>query len=99
MKFLKFIVGLAWLAISIFLAVPSVASAHPMSLDEAIRDAHGQSPRLQQALSTAEEMGWKQTESFSAFLPTVSVSANHFFSVQYQLLDVNFGGNPSTFPL
>lgn len=57
-----------------------------------------QAPKLERAHSLAEEASWQRVESYSGFLPTVTASGNYLFDKRYMLVDMNFGGSPTTVP-
>ena len=66
---------------------------------EAIKEGLRNSPQVQSAEAQAEEKSWGKIGTLSGFLPSLSVNAQHFFSAQYQYLNVNFTGTPSRFPM
>ena len=70
-----------------------------LSLTKALSEAKAQSPVYQRLAAASDEASWKPLEAVSVNLPKLTASANHFFSLKYQSLDINFGGQPATFPL
>ena len=62
------------------------ASTEKLDLNSAINVAISKSPRIKQTVARKSELDWAETESFSGFLPNVSVSANHFFDNTFQVL-------------
>jgi protease secretion system outer membrane protein len=76
------------------LSVSSLASAEPLSITGLIELAMKNSPTLQKAEAERNEGAWKKVEGISNFLPTLALSANHFFDKKYQYLDIPFGGGP-----
>jgi outer membrane protein TolC len=73
--------------------------AGPLTLDKAVEEAMVHSPQVQKAQAAVKEAGWKKAEVFGAgFLPRISATAYHYFSPQYTLTNINFGGNILTFP-
>ncbi len=72
--------------------------AKSLTLDEALQLGLQNSPKVQKAKAASEEAHWKKVEAYGGFLPSVSVSAQHLFSKQYQFLDVNLGAGATTIP-
>ena len=70
----------------------------PINLSEAISLGLAHSPRIEKAEAGKEEAAWKKTESWSGILPYISLEAQHSLAKKYQLLDIDFGGNPATIP-
>jgi outer membrane protein TolC len=72
------------------------------TLSGLVAEAMAHSPVLQKADAENKQASWKKSEGFSSFLPTVSLSANHFFEKKYQYLDVTLGASaieiPQIFP-
>jgi outer membrane protein TolC len=89
-----------FLIVSSLAYVATAAAAEPASitLNEAISEARTQSPKLQRAESVAEESSWKKTESYSGFLPTVSLSSTYLTNYRYALTDITLGGAPVSVP-
>jgi len=75
----------------------TIAAAPSLTLEQAIVQAHRESPRLQRINAAAEEASWKPLEAMSSNIPKLNFSVQHFFGVKYQMLDIDFGG-PATFP-
>ena len=69
-----------------------------LHLEDAVAEARQKNPLLMKAEAAKSGASWKKLEALSGHLPKISASATHFFDLQYQLLDVNFGGGPVTFP-
>ncbi|MBC7690827.1 MAG: TolC family protein [Methylotenera sp.] len=69
-----------------------------LNLNDAVQEAVAHSPRLAQAQASREESFWKKTEALSGFLPSVNVTAQHFFAKKYQFTDIVFGGAPASIP-
>ena len=76
----------------------SVPASGLLSLDGAVKEGESRSPKVLKAEAAFEASAWKKTETLSGFLPSINLSANHFFAEKYQFLDINFGGNPATIP-
>lgn len=74
------------------------AFAVSLDLPTALSTARRQSPEVQKAASQLEEARWRKVESYSSFLPKVQASGNYLLDYKYMFTDVNFGGNPVTFP-
>lgn len=70
-----------------------------LSCDEAVAEGIKNSPQIQIAEAQLEEKAWGRVGFFSGLLPHFSMSAQHFFSAQYQYLNTSFGGNPTRFPM
>jgi outer membrane protein TolC len=70
-----------------------------LSVVDAVLEGLRHSPQIQSAEARFEEKDWGRVGALSGFLPTISVSAQHFFSAKYQYLNTNFGGNPAQFPM
>lgn len=82
-----------------FVALVSIqAQAESLRLNEAVQEALGNSPKVQRSESQYRETGWKKTESYSGFLPTLSANATYLFDKKYALVDVNLGGAPMSIP-
>lgn len=69
-----------------------------LTLEMTLTEARAHSPRLQMALSQANEADWKKVEALSGFLPQLSISASHFFNYKYETASINIGAGPLTFP-
>ena len=73
-----------------------------LTLDAALQSAFQNSPTLQKLEAQKEQAKWQGIEGAMVFVPTVGLTANHFFEKKYQLLDVPFGGQnveiPQIFP-
>jgi outer membrane protein TolC len=87
-----------FLLVSIF-SLHVVGAETGLTLEEALREGQGHSPALDKLRASESEAAWKPLEALSDNLPKISVSATHFFDLQYQALNVNFGGSPTSFPL
>ena len=70
-----------------------------LSCEEAVVEGVRNSPQIQAAEAQLEERGWGKVSLLSGFLPSISLSAQHFFAAQYQYLNTNFSGNPTRFPM
>ncbi len=83
----------------IILALLSLqAQAEGLRLEEALQEAVGNSPKIQKSESQYRESGWKTTESYAGFLPTLSADASYLFDKNYALVDVELGGNMLSIP-
>jgi outer membrane protein TolC len=81
--------------------VPARAALPPLTLEQAVEQAHEKSPQLARARAAASEASWKPLEAISGNLPRLSASATHLFDVKYQFVDINLGSPlsiPSVFP-
>lgn len=74
------------------------AQADGLRLNEALQEALGNSPKVQRSESQYRETGWRKTESYSGFLPTLTANASYLFDKKYALVDVNLGGAPLAIP-
>lgn len=54
------------------------------------------SPIVQRARAMKDEARWKKIETYNGFLPTISMSAQHLLSKEYQYVDMNLGSGSST---
>ncbi len=70
-------------------------AAQTYTLESALETAYQQSPALQKLEAQRDEYKWKNAEGLSVFIPSVGLSANHYFEKQYQLLDVSIGNGPN----
>ncbi len=70
-----------------------------LTLEDALQQVLRGSPRLQRAQAAANEADWKQVEARSYFMPTLALSANHYFDQKYQLTDVQLGPTVASIPL
>ncbi len=88
--------GLGFSALTLILFPAHAVQAEPKTytLNEALSTAVEHSPVLQKSQASLDEMRWKNTEGASVFLPSLQLTANHFFERKYQLLDVSIGGGP-----
>ncbi len=74
------------------------AHSEGLKLNEALQEALSNSPKVQKSESQYRETGWRKTESYSGFLPTLSANASYLFDKKYALVDVNLGGAPMSIP-
>lgn len=65
--------------------------AETFTLDKALNKI-GDSPSYKQAQSQADEATWKKVETFSVFLPSVSLTGNYYFTKKYAVTDFQFAG-------
>lgn len=79
--------SLCWFA---FAEEPAVSQE--LTLEQALSEALGSSPKIDRAHSKAEEASWARVESAQGFLPTLTLDANHLLSKKYMVLDMNLGG-------
>ncbi len=80
------------LPIALGLAPPSV------SLEDAVQQALERNPNLTRAHAASEAASWKPLEAISVNLPRLGLSATHYFDIKYQLIDIDLGAGPVTFP-
>lgn len=83
------------------LAMPLASQAQtvePLTLGKALEQALQNSPKVQRADSLYRETGWKTTESYAGFLPTLTASASYLFDKEYVLVDVSLGGGLQSIP-
>lgn len=76
----------------------SRVNAEVLRLDEAVQEALANSPKLQKTKSLHSEAEWKKIESYSGFLPTLSVNVSYLFDKRFVLFDANLGGPPLSIP-
>ncbi len=69
------------------LSAEKTAAPSELTLQQAIADGLGGSPRIQSAKSQAEEARWKKIENLSLFLPSISASGTDITSQNYMLTD------------
>ena len=81
-----------------WLGFTPIAFADALSLDDALKEARSQSPDLQASGATAEESDWGRTEALAAFLPHLNITADHYFKIKYQTLDIALLGPSINFP-
>jgi outer membrane protein TolC len=88
------------LSVAFFAAqlLASASFAQELTVQQAINESEGHSPRLQKAKAAQEEVSWKKTEALNTFLPTLQASATYLFDKKYLLTDVNLGGGPMSIP-
>jgi outer membrane protein TolC len=79
----------------VLLSLTSPARAASLSLAEAVEEARHNSPKLQKSQSALEEAQWKRVETYSGFLPSLSLSANRLLDKDYLLTDVKLAGSPA----
>ncbi|UXR63622.1 TolC family protein [Bdellovibrio bacteriovorus] len=87
-----------FLVVGALLTSSSFARAESLRLQEALKEALAQSPKVQRSESQYRETSWKKTESYSGFLPTVSAQASYLFDKKYALLDVDLMGSALSIP-
>lgn len=83
---------------SLSFAEQASTSSEALTLNSALSEARAQSPHLQRAESFAEESSWKKVESYSGYLPTLTLGATYLTQHRYLLTDINLGGGPSSIP-
>jgi outer membrane protein TolC len=78
----------------------STPAAHgqALSLQQALDMAGKNSPEVQRAEAAQEEAHWRKVESYSTYMPTINAQADHLLDKKYVFLDLNFLGNPVSFP-
>ncbi|AFY01574.1 TolC family protein [Bdellovibrio bacteriovorus] len=74
------------------------SQAAGLHLQDALNEALNNSPKVQKSESQYRETGWKKTESYSGFLPTLSAQASYLFDKKYALVDVNLNNVPLAIP-
>ncbi len=89
-----------WVVSLSFIFVTSQLSAtHVLTIEAAIEEGLKQSPEIHRSIARVDESRWNRRAAFGeGFLPRLSVSAHHYFDVQYSTTDINFGAAPTTFP-
>lgn len=79
-----------------------ILSAHaetvPMNLKSVLATARDQSPEVQRAAAVKDEAKWHKVEVFSDYLPAVNASGTYLLDHKYMFTDIDFGGNPVSFP-
>lgn len=76
----------------------NLAWAEGLSIEQAVNEGGEHSPEVQQAQAAADEARWKKNEALSGFLPTVNAGFQHFLAEKYELLNLQFAGQPVIFP-
>lgn len=76
----------------------ALAQSESLTVGQAVDEALGHSPKVQKSESVYRETGWKKTESYAGFLPTLTASGSYLFDKKYALTDVNIGNGPLTIP-
>lgn len=79
------------------LAFMNSASAETLTLPQVLEKVD-LSPRVERSRSQSEESSWKRVESYSGFLPTLTLSGNYLMDKKYVVTDINLGGNPVSVP-
>ncbi len=86
-------------SLTCLLLVQTSGFATDLSLETAIQDAKKQSPAIAKATAVLDETRWKQEAALAAgFFPKITAGASHYFSHDYQILDVPLNGNTVSFP-
>jgi outer membrane protein TolC len=76
----------------------NIALTSSLTIEAAIHEALGNSPKIKKSEAIIEEMDWGKVTGRSGFLPKISVSANHFFDNTFQYI-TTAGPAPTTFSL
>jgi outer membrane protein TolC len=79
----------------IILLSPFIAYSQAVTLSDALSKIN-QAPKAEIAHSQAEEASWKKVETYSGFLPSLSLNGNYLFDKRYMMVDINFGGSPTS---
>jgi outer membrane protein TolC len=80
-----------WSALFLWVFVAFVAHAQePLTLDEAVRIAEGESPQLDQVRAQSDYSSWKKTEALSGFLPTVSLTGHYYFYERSPVFEASY---------
>src|SRR3954468_15411137 len=94
--------GTLFFFVSIFLSGIScavyAAKASTLSLSQALSQALTHSPIAEQAQSQAAEASWKKVESYSGFLPSVSLTVDRLLDKKYFYTNLPFGGTIAIVP-
>jgi len=103
-EFIKILVFCLLISLFTVISVKAEGSAPPaddlksLTLDQALSTAVEHSPELQKADAAREQMGWKQVEGFSVFLPSINVAGSYFFTKKYQYINIPFNGVMASIP-
>lgn len=73
-------------------------AASQLNLNQATEEAELNSPSYQSMKAAAEGAKWRRVESYSSFLPSLSVQALRILDYKYQTFDVSLGGPTLAFP-
>src|SRR5690349_657162 len=77
---------------------PARADVPALTLEQAVREAMERNPQLQSSRAASGQASWKPLEALSGNLPKLTLGANHFFNLKYQIISLNLGGTPASFP-
>lgn len=80
------------------LAPAAPVSGNALTLEEAVSTGRSNSPIIQRAQAVRREAEWQRKESLSGFLPSLTLSGQHFLAKKYQFTDITFGGSPVSIP-
>lgn len=69
-----------------------------LSLNNAIKQALDQSPKIQSLQQAAESASWKKLEALSGHLPHISIEADQYLEAKYERMNVEFNGATINFP-
>lgn len=69
-----------------------------LTIQRALDEALSHSPKVQKSESMYRETGWKKTESYAGFLPSLNAQASYLFDKKYALVDVNMNNALLTIP-
>ncbi len=85
--------------LALFLFNNDTFALQTLSLKDSIQTAMQNSPALQKADAARTEGKWKGIEGVSTFLPTVGLTANHYFDKKFQVINLASGSQfESIFP-
>lgn len=93
---LQILVYFSYLAAIIFAA--DFSHGEVLTLDQAVGQAQSQSPEILEARAKSDAAHWRKVEAWGSIAPTVTASANYLLDKKYVFTDVNFAGNPVSFP-
>ncbi len=86
------LIHLVLIASSLSFGLSPRPSVDQLSVEQAVSEGLGRSPRIDVAHSISEESQWKKTETLSGFLPTLQLLGTDITSQNYMLTPVTMPG-------
>ncbi len=72
--------------------------AKTISVDESLERTLQNQPQIQRAQAQRQEATWKKRESYSGYLPSLSLQSTYLTQKKYLYVDMTLGGNPTSVP-
>lgn len=76
----------------------TAASSKGLTLEGAVDEGLRNSPSVQRAEASYQEIASKKLSAYAGFLPRLDLSAQYNFEKRYQFIDLDFGGAPAHVP-